>query len=755
MDQQLESLFSLVINGDELVTKKLNEAGYNARAINKFIEDRVLIRVKRGNYKIICFDKLYSYANYLIRNKEYEKAKIIFLECLKIKPGNGSILFRLFVTEVKTQNFEKAFSYFEILFSQGKELYKNDYNLYLFLLNSVYDIPQKFSGYLKDLEFADLMIKTSDKRFKYRNELNDIIGLIYNRSFYLAHTLLCKMKKEGKIPVVYGVLLNKLLSTIIEKNKLSRKNLSDLAEKRNYSQVVELLKNKPFKELLPYERCTLMLCRDIISLLNGKKITLSKSDASLGLMRVIYDRDYKLALEMNNSYKESTSVEINSLLNRLLMVVYGLVEKQNINEAYNSLIYYLINSDLLNASSSLKAFLELTNNTIYEKLIMCLIKLDFIKKDYDYYRTIQVLETLKNGDFNFDTSKYISEFYLALFHFDFTWAEVCLECLKEADKYANIGCSICDFENDLKERKKEKEEEKIKDLNIEDVSTKRLDVNYDEHEPSSIERYIKNSSDRVRTLRDTILVLKPLSTEEARKALCLLQDEKDIYVNCEMIDNSKRLVLHYRLQERVNRQEVKDKIFELYRSKNYEECILQINIFVRTMPKLSGYYLKLLSMCFIFLGYRNLAIQYLDIVSSISYGSIKDDSVNLLARLKREKVSDEEMQQNDSGNCEGNDIEDILILVLNENLSVDEACRRYGKNEMQTAVIKLIFAREYYALGVFDEGDQLIKDVEKVEGKTKLIKELLEEIRANRNFYKHRADSGDAPFVRLLKPINS
>lgn len=85
--------------------------------------------------------------------------------------------------------------------------------------------------------------------------------------------------------------------------------------------------------------------------------------------------------------------------------------------------------------------------------------------------------------------------------------------------------------------------------------------------------------------------------------------------------------------------------------------------------------------------------------------------------------------------------EDLAYFIQTEALPLEVALKEGKITEEQSLLIKLIYARDYYTEEMYLLGDILLKEVEKSNNKTLRVKKLLNEVRANKKFYKHRIKS--------------
>lgn len=86
------------------------------------------------------------------------------------------------------------------------------------------------------------------------------------------------------------------------------------------------------------------------------------------------------------------------------------------------------------------------------------------------------------------------------------------------------------------------------------------------------------------------------------------------------------------------------------------------------------------------------------------------------------------------------DIEDLAYFIKNENISLEEALKKYSLTQESLLLIKLIYVRDYYIESKYLEGDTLLKEVESYKGLIPEIDKYLEELKMNRDKYKEKLD---------------
>lgn len=153
-----------------------------------------------------------------------------------------------------------------------------------------------------------------------------------------------------------------------------------------------------------------------------------------------------------------------------------------------------------------------------------------------------------------------------------------------------------------------------------------------------------------------------------------------------------------------------------------------------------------------------LAIDYLTVSQYFnSKTNGKYDFTELLNKLKglsQKPVKDDE-ESKPKVNMRESDFYDKKYRIRNSNYVRElvnrgvpflEACHECGLDELNMALLGLLFAREYYTDGQFVLGDRYLKLVEKIKCKSPKIRKELDEVKRNKKFYQYRKED-EKPFV--------
>ena len=226
---------------------------------------------------------------------------------------------------------------------------------------------------------------------------------------------------------------------------------------------------------------------------------------------------------------------------------------------------------------------------------------------------------------------------------------------------------------------------------------------------------------------------------------------------------NRQIVLRYKpkfIQEKIDIKEAKNKSKELFSEGKYEECI-EINKKLLAIGKPTPMVYATMGFCLIRTAHKNSAIDYLTIGNEISKqnNQIYDFS-EIIASLKGEieeedkkpkfKMTEEEFTYEQNYGIDN--FEEINNYIMESGLDVESACVSLHLNEEQRTRIKLLYAREYYAQGQYEKGDEFLKAALKNQNKSKFTLKTIEELLKNKKFYINRIDNNKHTLTLTLKP---
>lgn len=471
-EENLNKLYSGVINGNELTTKELNGYGFNSKDLSTLIEQGNLERVKRGYYSFKSINDLFFYGKKLIAEKEYEKATECFKKCYELDPNHSGACFQLFLRSINKKDYETAFQYFEVLSKTDNPYYSADSNFFLYLLSIITDIPDKHKEYARYLKMEDIRVDFNDKRYKDIPQQNKIRLAVLQRKFPYALKQLKDLTIQHGSSTVQDIITRTLLFQAVESETISKKTLIELAKNKSYEEIVEHLEEKEKRHKLSLtDNYTLKLVNELINIQETKEIPKKTIFQAEKLFEAIDGNNYELALGLSENYNSKNNINNSeSIINLLLLDICNLIkqysstvqkssdiiedesleteeevvkEEQIIlsnnlstNASFSNVISYLMKPDLEKAFRTLRNYMESINKKDYEFLIVDLIKLSLIEKDIAFTKPMIALTYISRENFRFDISNYIQEFYVTLSQNRFEEARIYLDIISKSN---NLG----------------------------------------------------------------------------------------------------------------------------------------------------------------------------------------------------------------------------------------------------------------------------------------------------------------------------
>ena len=317
--EKLDMLYDKVIDGDELTTKKLNELGFNSKDIKDLIEQGILERVKRGYYSFKAVNNLFYYGKKLVALKQFGLATECFYKCHELDENHEGVNFQLFLRCIQSKDYEKAFTYFDYFFKGPNPFYNADSNLYLFLLNSLAEVPERYKEYADSLNFEDFKVDENDKRFKNIVLQNKIRTSVVNGRFILARKQLQQSIDEKGKNSVQDLLLKNLLDQIISKEVKIKKQIIKFINDGKYEDIVKIF-DENYKILNKVDRHIRMLASDLVDMRETQHIPAKEIFTASGIFEAIEGQNYDLALELAENFNQKTNHDKQENILYLLLV---------------------------------------------------------------------------------------------------------------------------------------------------------------------------------------------------------------------------------------------------------------------------------------------------------------------------------------------------------------------------------------------------------------------------------------------------
>lgn len=465
-DKNLDKLYAGIINGEELTTKVLNGYGFNSKDLSDLIDKGVLQRVRRGYYSFLAVDDLYRYGKDFIYLKDYEKANKCFERCYILDHNHVGTCFQLFLNSINKYDYDSAFKYFEGLSNIDDPYCEKDNNFYLYLLNVITDVPEKYKEFVKYLKFEDICIDMHDKRYRNKPFRNKIRKTVFLGKLPFALQQLNGLMADPKSITVQDILIKSLLVQAVTIEADRKNEVIELIKTKQYEKLALVLEEKQKRRNLNVgDNYTLRLVEDMLHIQKTKKVPKPKNSKVQNMFQAIDGYNYELAFEMCEKVNSANNIDLSKnviyLLLRDVCVLIneisnltesktsespvlvqdisnvGVPSAKDENVSFSEIVKYLMASDMDNAFDTLCLYMKSIGKSDYEFLIFDLIKLSLIEKDMAFTKPMIALSYLSKDDFKFDVSSYIQEFYIALAENKFDAARLYLDIVCNSNKIDN------------------------------------------------------------------------------------------------------------------------------------------------------------------------------------------------------------------------------------------------------------------------------------------------------------------------------
>ncbi len=714
-----------------ITTKALKYLGFTKNDITKLIKEGTIKRIKRGHYVVISTEYL--------------------MEC--------------FLNYLKSERYEEALKVLEMISRLSKTYFHVDYNTYLVLLSALITLPDNYYNYLNILEPNDLEIKPTDERVKDKEYQNRIREAIFNRNYFLARMLLFKNNEDNNR--TENDILKFLIQKIDKELKQLYIKLNELIKNEQYESIIKLLSAKKYKSNSNLQNI-LLIAQNILEIRATDKIPEIVPSISKDLEDTIIYKNYALALSMSQDYnaKKGLKDDDNSLtlilkaiineikkLQTLEQVSNNNGEEVNTNNTYDEILLYIKDSlekrEIPTILKYLKEYLTSINKLEYERLMVLLIKLSFIRKSGNYEFIINLLLQLKGNIITFNIKEIVKEYEISFKNNNTEKAEVIFDIIKELEK---LGL-VTNITQGLITRKNENKtaiiEPKVEESVIIAPEKSTSIIEKKEISPE-IKDFMKSLYNRLQ--EDSLIILN--ENDSAKLDIEIFNKEYRYQAYAFKIGIAGLVVI--KTIKYVNcASEIMKKGDEAFQNGNWEKAIEVYKELLALKNTLTRVYAN------IGIAYMNLnnlpeAIKYLTIATGISELNplIKHNYTKLINELRsklRASIKKEDkygINNTDLNDYFGTRVKEVADLI-NQGQALEEACEQLEIKQGERNMIALLLARDCYARKCFALGDEYNKQVENNLYKSKQVIAFQESLKQYRLLYQSKVNEKYNP---LLKP---
>lgn len=757
-EEKLHRIYDKITEKNILKTKELLEIGFKPNDLTILVNVKTLKRLKIGYYELTDVEKLFQYGKQYLCSGNVPKAQEIFEACSKIDPNHGGTLFQLFFRNIKEGNLEEAFNYLDRLLKvSNQEYYQIDYNVYLYLLNQLIELPQNYQNYVNYLQEEDLKVKSEDRRYKEQDRHNQVRRLIFtkNNSFALSKLNYCfSFTNQPQISII-----RTLVVAILKKEKAISAKIIDLLKEENYQAIIELLQKEHVENLSQYMQKILDIAKDLLEI-EKTKIAIESSFETSSTIIAIDRKNYELALCLRSKYNAYTKVSNESDALYLILKAITLKNEEvkfksddNKQLTISELEESLFNKDIPNAIKCIKKFLVSIQKEEYEVLAILLLKLNLFRKTNNFKFVVNFLRGLIENKVELNIDDLIKEYELSFKNKNNEKARLLLEILQSLEKLG-LASNVTSGLGIKAENNIEKKESKVPTLPVVEPQKeiikpslpKQIEIN------PEIKAFMENIYQKLE--KDELIIL---SEEDSLKIDIEIFNKKYRKAHAFKIGTNGQVVI--KTTKYVNPNKVYEYTKngdEAFKNANWEEAIREYKELLFLRNTLTRVYANL------GLAYMNLnnlveAIKYLTIANGLSEINplIKFDYHKLINELKAKLSSNIKKEQNYGiDNVNLNDyfgiskIKDVVLLIEFSGLTLEDACKGLLISSNDKNMIGLLLARDCYARGAFEVGDDYIRQVEESQYKSKKVLAFMASIKQNKLLYQTRVNEDYKPLTR-------
>ena len=391
---------------------------------------------------------------------------------------------------------------------------------------------------------------------------------------------------------------------------------------------------------------------------------------------------------------------------------------KNIEKVYEFIINSLRSLDNLELENYINDYLELTNNKKYKKLINKVLELDRVLESKYKKNTKFILENIKSNN-TIKRTRYNNGFYECINENNLELASIYLEI---------IGC-LEDIreEHNLYKNYKKLLDDKLRENGLE------VENNFLETE------FLKNRIEKLRKNKGLVLI-SPNSDKERNKIHEYIKNIPNINSETITYNNIKSVALTYVSKFGTNSNNIIREALSLYYNSEYEKAIELFKELI-DMGRTEHYIFGNIGVCYLNLRNPKKALDYLKMAYCSAPDYQKDDSYHSIIH-STEYLLDKKnnRKENIEKRSKRTRLTDVLYLIYEENYSLEDACKHFSLNENNINLVKLACVIIEYRNSNYSKGDLILKSVERSKDKTKFVKQLFEEVRKNKMFYKNRQE---------------
>ena len=389
-DINIVPLYNIIISDLKITDETLKIFGYNEEIIYMLIEWNIIQRLKNDEYKLVSVEKFRQYGRSLLLANKKGTADKVFEICYEIAPNAKNIAPQYIHSLLKRRKYNEIFDVIDKVNSESNDV---NYNLYLYLLSFLLDIPDKYRNKIKNINESNLL-KLDTGHNRLENKIRKkILENKFKYAYQLINDTLAKTRDSG-----YSLkfeLIREFLKQVVNCETKHKENLKNLIKESQYKEVALILRNRQeIRGLSIVESNMLIVADAIVEILETGKVPMPTATIYdiYDMRDALKSNNFKIALELNAKFMEETAKNkdddiFNLLLVELDNIISNLVENDNQKEQYGILGI----DKYINDAIEMAYYISMEGITLEEatkkfglkKELVLLIKLIYAR---DYYK---------------------------------------------------------------------------------------------------------------------------------------------------------------------------------------------------------------------------------------------------------------------------------------------------------------------------------------------------------------------------------
>ena len=185
-----EKIYELLIKGKKLSLINLVLCGISIKEIDSLCKEGILSQKGLADYEFKDAEGIFEYGKHMTSLRNFYKARKSFEICLTINPNHIEANKRFVLNSIFLERYKESIDYLKPLQTSTNIHTRHDFNLWLYLLSYVTELPLQLVQLVKKMKFEDIAALNGDHRYPDIESENKIRKLVFEQKFYDASILM-------------------------------------------------------------------------------------------------------------------------------------------------------------------------------------------------------------------------------------------------------------------------------------------------------------------------------------------------------------------------------------------------------------------------------------------------------------------------------------------------------------------------------------------------------------------------------------